>query len=412
MSEHKRDSALRSVAIIGGGLGGLALAQHLALFHPHLDVTVYERDHDQEARQQGFYIALNELGIDSLKAISDKLDNVHQVLTDQCNAVHSIGLLSHSLSTTISIPLGEHHKAALVNRWSLREALATGVRVEWNKRLSTYDETASGVDMHFEDGTSATADLMVACDGARSRIRAIRCPELQYKQVDIARVGGSVAVARLGDACNLLLERCNDTLTRALGRNGHSLIVFNYRQTPQSPSNLLWMISFPIESATHQKLSQVPENDRSAMVAAMADAVACEFTHSSVAHAVRTTEPQDLFPLSYLHSTIPPATNPLNDVTRVTMLGDALHAMTPHRGLGANSAFKDALLLAEALGQEDWRTALKSYQDEVFVRGFDAVVQSVRNTRIFHATGWTATARNAVLWCVGCAISVYFWVRG
>ena len=67
------------------------------------------------------------------------------------------------------------------------------------------------------------------------------------------------------------------------------------------------------------------------------------------------------------------AEKPLGETTRVTLLGDAIHAMTPHAGLGANTAFKDAIDLRKALGAEDWRAALKEYEETLVKRGNNGI---------------------------------------
>jgi 2-polyprenyl-6-methoxyphenol hydroxylase-like FAD-dependent oxidoreductase len=63
---------------------------------------------------------------------------------------------------------------------------------------------------------------------------------------------------------------------------------------------------------------------------------------------------------------------------RITLLGDAIHAMTPYRGIGANMALKDAVRLCAALtaahaGQRPLIEALHAYEMEMIDYGFRAV---------------------------------------
>jgi 2-polyprenyl-6-methoxyphenol hydroxylase-like FAD-dependent oxidoreductase len=60
---------------------------------------------------------------------------------------------------------------------------------------------------------------------------------------------------------------------------------------------------------------------------------------------------------------------PLGEPTRVSLLGDSIHAMTPHAGLGENTAFKDAVDLGKALRAEDWHVALRDYETVLVKRG-------------------------------------------
>jgi len=77
---------------------------------------------------------------------------------------------------------------------------------------------------------------------------------------------------------------------------------------------------------------------------------------------------------------------------RVTLLGDALHNMTPYRGIGANTALRDAAALRQALravdrGESDLIPALAAYEREMVGYGFRAVRESLRNMERFHAQG-------------------------
>jgi len=76
--------------------------------------------------------------------------------------------------------------------------------------------------------------------------------------------------------------------------------------------------------------------------------------------------------------------------SRVTLLGDALHNMTPFRGIGANTALRDAVLLRDALvgvgrGERDVLAKLADYEREMIGYGFAAVRASLANMKRLHA---------------------------
>jgi 2-polyprenyl-6-methoxyphenol hydroxylase-like FAD-dependent oxidoreductase len=73
--------------------------------------------------------------------------------------------------------------------------------------------------------------------------------------------------------------------------------------------------------------------------------------------------------------------------TTVTLLGDAIHTMTPGQGVGANTALRDAALLCRALtaasrGEKTILGAIAAYEAEMIPYGFDFASSTLRNTRL------------------------------
>jgi 2-polyprenyl-6-methoxyphenol hydroxylase-like FAD-dependent oxidoreductase len=66
---------------------------------------------------------------------------------------------------------------------------------------------------------------------------------------------------------------------------------------------------------------------------------------------------------------------------RITLLGDAIHSMTPYRGIGANIALKDAMRLRDALiaaqnGERELLEPIHAYEEDLIRYGFAAVEKS------------------------------------
>jgi 2-polyprenyl-6-methoxyphenol hydroxylase-like FAD-dependent oxidoreductase len=81
----------------------------------------------------------------------------------------------------------------------------------------------------------------------------------------------------------------------------------------------------------------------------------------------------------------------------VTLLGDALHNMTPFRGIGANTALRDAAALHRALvrvdrGEDELIPALGAYERDMIEYGFRAVRTSLKEMERLHSEGILARA--------------------
>jgi len=104
------------------------------------------------------------------------------------------------------------------------------------------------------------------------------------------------------------------------------------------------------------------------------------------------------FKFSPKKSSIPNKNITLGKTSRVTLLGDAMHPMTTHGGLGANTALMDAFKLNEALQNEDWYQGLERYEVDLLKRGYYAVNVSLQTTRRIHTKG---NMGKYILWTVG-----------
>jgi 2-polyprenyl-6-methoxyphenol hydroxylase-like FAD-dependent oxidoreductase len=110
--------------------------------------------------------------------------------------------------------------------------------------------------------------------------------------------------------------------------------------------------------------------------------------HPSVRRLVQTADPATVSAFAVKTSVpIPPW-----QTRNVTLLGDALHNMTPFRGIGANTALRDAAALRSALvavdrGERELVAALAGYERDMIDYGFSAVRASLADMERFHAEG-------------------------
>ena len=68
----------------------------------------------------------------------------------------------------------------------------------------------------------------------------------------------------------------------------------------------------------------------------------------------------------------------------------------------------DAWDLAQAFAPEkDINESIKSYENQMFKRGFKNAEESLKSTYINFASGWKAVVRNIFMWLIGFLLCIY-----
>jgi 2-polyprenyl-6-methoxyphenol hydroxylase-like FAD-dependent oxidoreductase len=337
------------VAVAGGGLGGLCLAQ--GLLRAGADVTVYERDASLAGRRQGYRLHVDAraglalqacLPPESLalfRATCGQASRRLTVVSEKLRVLHE-----QVSANPAADPYAPATLSTSVNRLTFREVLAAGLdgRIAFGHELSGYEAGDGSVRVHFAGGRSAEADVLVGADGVNSAVRRQYLPGAEPADSGGWCIYGKTPLP--GPAALPL-----DGFTAVVGgRLGMALGAVRFRQPPQalglSPAQdyVMWAL------AGERRAFGVPDEQLAALDPAALHALSAEL--------IRTWHPD----LRALHAeadigqtfgvrvrTSPPV--PAWPPSRVTLLGDAIHAMSPARGSGANTALKDAALLSRTL---------------------------------------------------------------
>ncbi len=178
-ASHKARSATPPkdpVLIIGAGLG-LVLAQRLTA--ASVPFRLFERDLFPSARSQGWSLSLSWI----LPFLNRELSHLQpSIFSNAVNApLEGSGAFAaidgYTAQHLMSVPNAvnsedgrpSHMRA---NRSKLREWLAQGLDIEWNKRYVSHSTLPDGrVSVTFADGTSTTGGCLVGADGASSPVR-------------------------------------------------------------------------------------------------------------------------------------------------------------------------------------------------------------------------------------------------
>ncbi len=332
----------RTALIIGGGVAGPVAA--MALQRAGINAAVYEA-HGPTAEEVGSYLTVATNGLDALRAIDAHEPVLAAGFPTPVNVlVSSTGRQLGTVSNGGRRPDGtvSHTiKRARLYRALHEEAVGRGIRVEYDKRLVQAAATpGGGVTAQFEDGSRATADLLVGADGVHSQTRRLLDPTAPAgRYVGLVNFGGYTS--------NHVADAEPGNWYMIFGRQAF----FGYVVDPFGGT--VWFVNVPREQVTaaertattaeqwQQRLRDLFAKDRgpaAELIAAGRLELIADNTH-------------DLPRMPTWHK------GPM------VIIGDAAHAPSPSSGQGASMAAEDAVVLAMSLRDlPDVPRALDAYE--------------------------------------------------
>jgi salicylate hydroxylase len=161
-----------SVAIIGGGIGGLAAA--LSLLHAGMDVHVYERARTLGEVGAGIQISPNASRILYRLGLADALTamGVRPVAWHQRRWDDGRTLLRTPLAGSVEATFGFSHYQ--IHRADLLDALVQALpaeRLHTGHRFTALVDRGNHVEAEFENGRRIGVDMLVGADGIHSAVR-------------------------------------------------------------------------------------------------------------------------------------------------------------------------------------------------------------------------------------------------
>jgi 2-polyprenyl-6-methoxyphenol hydroxylase-like FAD-dependent oxidoreductase len=374
--------------VAGAGVGGLCLAQ--GLVKAGLEVCVYERDPALDSGGQGY-----RLHIDAGAALRACLppDLYELCVATSGRPGTAVSVVSKSLRPLRRIELGLPPEPVpvptSVNRQTLREILAArldGV-IQFGRACTGFEQHAGGVTVQFGDGSSADADVLVGADGIGSPVRRRYLPQAVVEDSGVVCVYGRTPLT--GQTRPLLPAPVRDGFTAVLGGSiGLAVGLLDFREPPPLAAKriapdvrlgpagpyLMWAVTGApsrLDGRLAHPGSPCPADLHAAALRAI------RRWHPDLVRLVELAAVQETS-LVAVRTAVPVAAWP---ASRITLLGDAIHAMSPARGSGANTALRDAALLAGELaaaarGDRTLVQAIGDYERQMIDYGFAAVLAS------------------------------------
>jgi salicylate hydroxylase len=319
-----REEALK-IAVIGGGVGGLAAA--LALHRAGLAVDVYEEAPALVEVGGGINMGPNAARILYRLGLGEGLDRyaVRPVGMHQRRWDDGRTLQKAPLNPLCDELYGAPHLT--IHRADLQAIIAAGLpteRIHLGHRLVGLVETRGGVEASFDNGARITTDVLVGADGIHSSVRTILFGEEAPQFAGCVAYRGLVPAERIAD---LGLERGNQSW---LGPGGHLVHYF------VSGGRLLNFVGW----TEHDSWNREDWTDRATVERALA---AFEGWHPQIRRIIGEAG------TCFIWALFDREPLPRWSAGRVTLLGDACHPMYPFMAQGAAQAIEDGACLAALL---------------------------------------------------------------
>lgn len=380
------------VLIIGAGMGGLFLAQFLR--KRGVTFSLFERDASLDARKPGWAIGLS-MNDDFASFMPDDVPPLRDANHLLPLTLPSQFVMYPPGGARIGVTDSPKTPCVRANRQKLRALLLTGLDVQWGKKLARIEEDRAThtVTAYFDDGSSATGDLLVGADGTWSKTRehVLGVSNTETLQpLPMAMIGGETTLKyeesvdgkecllarmlRLGHSSYIAIRPggtffCGVDRVSSAGDAVHFYWIQYMRDaTAGAPDN--WLRTATKEEKYNKFVEYTEE-------------AGFEARHIEIVSHAGPADITDEF-MAYYDAILP--TLPTHG-GRVVLIGDAAHPTTPFRGEGAIMAIKDALQLTDLLvdavasdaGLDDdaFQPRLDTLQDEVAARGA-AIVAAAR----------------------------------
>jgi 6-hydroxynicotinate 3-monooxygenase len=345
------------IAIIGGGVGGTALAGLLQ--RGGYTCAIYEQAPELRGVGAGINFAANATRAFRALGLMEVALKAGLQPAMKTNRTWD----SDETFYSVDIPgLAEKYGAPFIafHRGRLHDLLASSLRPETfklGKRFKSLARKNGAIEIVFEDGTKIEADAVIGADGLQSRVRAVIRGDGPPVYFGHAAYRSVFPTSALPDY----------DLTDHLRWWGPTSYLLIYKMT-NARDEVNVVAGVPEEWGSDDFSPQIVSPDRLL--------TAFEGYHPNAQAVLKSCTEVSRWPML-----IRPSSLPWSDGA-VTLMGDAAHPMTPHLGQGGGMAMEDAVMLArciETVDGEDMELAFRRYEASRFERAAKVQSESLKN---------------------------------
>ncbi|KAF7560124.1 hypothetical protein G7046_g4035 [Stylonectria norvegica] len=383
----------KHIVVAGGGLAGLAFSIALVKQWPIQEatphITVYDRDSRYPSiTRQGYSLSMNGVDADGGLVALQQLGLLEQAIakatpgTDEMSFKMWDGNWTE-LRTIKSKPYGSLPTGLLrIPRRDLREILVgaaedLGIDMRWDAQCTTAKVLESGkveisiLENEKTEVSDKICDILIAADGAQSKIRQSIRPDDVLQYAHATQIGG---VAKFTDG---IPGPAKESWGILISGKGNSCFF-----SPLEENTVIWAMSL-VEDEPRPVPKELSENQVQGLIeeALRHDGEIAE----PFATIVKATDPTTAFIIPakdkqpFSHNDVP---------SGIIFIGDSNHAVSPFAGNGANTALKDGWDLAEKLClSESLADAVTAYDKASLPRAFKTLSSSHWRISIAHCSG-------------------------
>jgi salicylate hydroxylase len=334
-----------SIAIVGAGIGGLALA--IGLNHLNVPFTLYESAPAFSAVGAGVGLGPNALS--AMDMIDSRFRDMYMKIATGNLKPEKRHVMMEAMRMEAGLGEGEewfgeggwgadYFQRTGAHRKDLLDIMTSFIKadaVRFNKRVKTLKQENDSVTITFEDGEVAYHAAVVGSDGVKGFTRRLVLGDRWPEHVEAQYTGKYVyrAILPMSDATSILGDLATDAKMYVSKTTNLSTYPISYGKEMN-------VVGFVRDPSPWSQPDTTHEVSRAEMMA--------DFTPFNpdprLLKLLDWAKPTRWGIFHHLHT--PTYYNSL-----ICMLGDVAHASGPHQGAGAGQCLEDALILSRVLGK-------------------------------------------------------------